>query len=293
MAGALLYYGFNFLRGTNLFSPADTFYVVYPNVSGLNVSNPIYFNGLPVGRVSGFQLDQKRSRIIVSLDIDRNVTVSKYDTAKLTNDGLLGGKAIVLRPGSVAEPIQVGDTLLSEIDGGLLDEFEPVAADLRTTVVKINTLLDSLNRTDLAGAVEGIKKTLSLLNEKIEETDISGTLDSVKVLSASFKARSEQLKLVLEGSNGLIDSLRSLPLNETVSSLTETLDGINDLMANVQSENGTIGKLLTNDSIYNSLNKLLVDLDELAIHFNNYPRDFMKPLGRKNKKLKGVSQEGN
>ena len=59
IAGALLYYGFNFLRGTNLFSPADTYYVVYRNVAGLNVSNPIYFNGLPVGRVSGFELDQQ------------------------------------------------------------------------------------------------------------------------------------------------------------------------------------------------------------------------------------------
>ena len=59
----------------------------------------------------------------------------------------------------------------------------------------------------------------------------------------------------------------------------------------VQSEEGTVGKMLSNDSVYNSLNKLLVDLDKLAIHFNEYPKDFMAPLGRKKKKLKGVPQE--
>ncbi|MEQ9008020.1 MAG: hypothetical protein RLP12_09065, partial [Ekhidna sp.] len=83
-----------------------------------------------------------------------------------------------------------------------------------------------------------------------------------------------------------------VPLSETLVKVNESLDHVNKLLLAVQSEEGTVGKLLNNDSVYNNLNKLLVDLDELVIHFNNYPKDFMGPLGRKNKKLKGIPQEG-
>lgn len=293
VAGALLYYGFNFLRGTNLFSPADTYYVVYRNVAGLNVSNPVYFNGLPVGRVSGFELDQNASKIIVSLDIDENVFVGRSDTAKLANDGLLGGKAIVLKHGPLAEAIQAGDTLYSQIDGGLLDDFKPVADNLETTIIKINTLLDNLNSTDISGVVDTLKYSIGTLTAKAQRLDLQGPVANLNELLESFKARSEQLEGVLASSKALMDSLNSLPLNETLASMNKSMESINELMASLQSDKGTIGKLMNNDSVYNSLNKLLVDLDELAIHFNNYPKDFMKPLGRKNKKLRGVSQEGN
>ncbi len=293
VAGALLYYGFNFLRGTNLFSPTDTYYITYPNVTGLNVSNPVYFSGLPVGRVSGFKLEQEKNRIVVSLDIDQNVFVGEDATATLANDGLLGGKAILLDVGQSGTRLLPGDTLNSEIAGDLFEQFEPVADNLNSTITKINTLLDQMNETDLKGVVDTLKYSIGSITRKINRIDVKPLVDNLESVTLSFNDRSKQLDTLLQSSNVLMDSLKSIEYNTLVQNLNTTIEGINDLMANLQSEKGTIGKLMTNDSIYNNLNKLLVDLDELAIHFNNYPRDFMKPLGRKNKKLKGVSQEGN
>ena len=64
-----------------------------------------------------------------------------------------------------------------------------------------------------------------------------------------------------------------------------------ELLEALQEEDGSLGKLMNDDSLYRNLNKLLIDLDKLAIHFNEYPKDFMAPLGRKKKKLKGVTSE--
>ncbi|MEP5613934.1 MAG: MlaD family protein [Cyclobacteriaceae bacterium] len=292
VAGALLYYGFNFLRGTNLFSPAETYYITYPNVTGLNVSNPVYFNGLPVGRVSGFTLEQSKNRIVVSLDIDEDVFVGEDGTATLANDGLLGGKAILLDVGESQVRMLPGDTLKSDIAGDLFEQFEPVADNLNSTIIKINLLLDKLNSTDISGVVDTLKYSIGTVTNKVRRLDLNSPLDNLNELLESFKARSEQLDGVLTSSKSLMDSLNSLPLDETLASMNKSMESINELMASLQSDKGTIGKLMSNDSVYNSLNKLLVDLDELAIHFNNYPKDFMKPLGRKNKKLKGISQEG-
>lgn len=293
VAGALLYYGFNFLRGTNLFSPTNTYYITYPNVTGLNVSNPVYFSGLPVGRVSGFKLEQAKNRIVVSLDIDEEVFVGEDATATLANDGLLGGKAILLDVGESPNRLLPGDTLSSDIAGDLFEQFEPVADNLNSTITKINTLLDQMNETDLKGVVDTLKYSIGSITRKINRLDVNPLIDNLESVTLSFNDRSKQLDTLLQSSNVLMDSLKAIEYNALVQNLNTTMEGINEIMANLKSEKGTIGKLMTNDSIYNNLNKLLVDLDELAIHFNNYPRDFMKPLGRKNKKLKGVSQEGN
>ncbi|MEM7297673.1 MAG: MlaD family protein [Bacteroidota bacterium] len=292
VAGALLYYGFNFLRGSDLFSPTNRYYVSYPNVTGLTVSNPVYFNGLPVGRVSGFELEQTKRRIVVSLDVDENVIVGKLDTAKLANDGLFGGKAIVLIPGGGAEVLEPGDTLSSQVDGGMLEQFEPLTDNLNTTITKLNDVLDELRATDISGTVDTLKYSIGTITNKVKRMNVQRPLDSLTMLISSFKERSDQLEGVIAGSEELMDSLNSLPLSETISKLNQSMDEFNKIMVAVQSDEGTVVKMLNNDSLYNNLNKLLVDMDELIIHFNNYPKDFMKPLGRKNKKLRGISQEG-
>ena len=291
IAGALLYYGFNFLRGSDLFSPTNRFFATYKNVSGLNVSNPIYFNGLPVGRVSGFQLVQEKGYIVVSLDIDEGLVIGKDASATLANDGLFGGKAIVLNVGESLDQASPGDTLASDMDGGIMSQFEPVADNLNTTITKLNALLDELNSTDISGTVDTLKYSIGTITNKVNRLNVEQPIKNVNELLMSFKDRSDQLEGILESSQILIDSLNTLPLSVTVNKLHESLDKVNSLLSSVQSEDGTIGKMLNNDSIYNNLNKLLVDIDELIIHFNNYPKDFMRPLGRKHKKLKGVSTD--
>ncbi|WP_436517533.1 MlaD family protein [Ekhidna sp. To15] len=292
ISGALLYYGFNFLRGSDLFSPSNRFYATYTNVSGLNVSNPVYFNGLPVGRVSGFKLVQEKGYIVVSFDIDEGLMIGKDASATLANDGLFGGKAIVLNVGKAQDLAQPGDTLASDMDGDMLSQFEPVADNLNTTITKLNELLDELNRTDIRGTVDTLKYAIGSITHKVNSLEVERVLNSTDSLINSVKDRSDQLEGLISSSKMLMDSLNEVPVAATLEKVNESLEHVNQLLLAVQSEEGTVGKLLNNDSIYNNLNKLLVDMDELIIHFNNYPKDFMGPLGRKNKKLKGISQEG-
>ena len=291
VAGALLYYGFNFLRGSDLFSQTNRYYVIYPNVAGLTVSNPVVFNGLNIGRVSALNLEQSKNRIVVSVDIDADFFVGKLDTASLANNDLFGTKALIISPGADRTPLGAGDTLQARIAEDLLDQLEPVADNINTTITKVNDLLDQLNNTDLAGAVDTLKYSIAVLTQKANGLDIEGTLGNTNDLLISFKERSEELEGLLESSKSMIDSLNQLPLAATMENVNASLAEVNKLLLAVQNDEGTVGKLLNNDSIYNSLNKLLVDLDALVIHFNNYPKDFMKPLGRKNKKLKGVAPQ--
>ncbi len=291
IAGGLLYYGFNFLRGSDLFSSTNRYYVVYPNVAGLTVSNPVLFNGLNVGRVSGLNLEQAKNRIVVSIDVDASFFVGKLDTASLANNDFFGTKAIIIYQGSGNGPLLPGDTLKSKIAGDLLSQLEPVADNLNTTITKLNALLDELNSTDISGVVDTLKYSIGAITNKVNRLNVEEPIKNVNNVLVSFKNRSDQLEGIFESSQVLIDSLNKLPLSVTLVKLHESMDQVNSLLASIQSDEGSLGKMLSSDSIYNNLNKLLVDMDELIIHFNNYPKDFMKPLGRKHKKLKGVSTD--
>lgn len=290
VAGALLYYGFNFLRGSDLFSPTKRYYVKYSNVAGLTISNPVKLNGLPVGRVSGFELLQRDQEIVVSLDVDEKVQLNAGSSAHLANDGLLGTKAIVLVLGDATDAfLAPGDTLESETDKDLLDRFDPAIDNINTTITKLNTVLDQISATDIKGVVDTLKYSIGTLTYKARRLDLETTLKNTNELMISVKNRSEQLDDLLASSKALIDSLKTVPINETLLKLNESMDNINGLLMAIQADTGTVGKLLQNDSLYDNLNKTLVDLDAMIIHFRTHPKDFLKPLGRKNKKLKGLT----
>ncbi|MEQ9307442.1 MAG: MlaD family protein, partial [Marinoscillum sp.] len=145
VSGVLLYYGFNFLKGKDFFSPTNKYYVLYDNVDGLNKSNPVIVNGLAVGRVSRIRLLQSEdNQILVELDIDESITLGDSTVASLSNTDFLGSKGIVLTVGSLNNPIVPGDTLIPYQDRGLneiLASAEPVASNLNTTITRVNEIL--------------------------------------------------------------------------------------------------------------------------------------------------------
>lgn len=71
VAGIILYVGFNFLKGIDFFSPTKKYYVVYDNIAGLTVSNPVTLNGMTIGRVDQTKiLTERNNKILVTLEVD-------------------------------------------------------------------------------------------------------------------------------------------------------------------------------------------------------------------------------
>jgi phospholipid/cholesterol/gamma-HCH transport system substrate-binding protein len=136
-------------------------------------------------------------------------------------------------------------------------------------IVRVNRLLEA-NERDLKRAMETTNGLLINLSDKVE-----------------------QLGPLISKGNTLLDSVNNLEIQETVQSVNLALNQVNTMLLNMDSGEGTVGQLMKNDSLYQNLNQLLIDLDKMVIHFNQYPKDFLKPLGRKNSKLKGLEGTGN
>jgi len=284
----LLYLGFNYLKGIDFFSSTKKYYAVYSNVDKLMPSNQVYINGYSVGRVSNIQFQQQKNRVVVEMEINSDIILGD-STIALLNGDILGTKFIQLNVGSIANPLEPKDTVRSEIAKGIADFLTEPVADLQSTLRKLNFILDNLGRNSekLDEIFDGFKSTPGLVNKTLRNAN--GKLDSltysIKSVSANLNRTLDKLQPTLANFKTISDSLKSVELNKTLTKAQQALTKLNITLDKMSKGDNTMSKLMTEDTLYVNLNKLLMSLDSLSKHFNENPKHFMAPLGKSRKKI--------
>ncbi len=293
IAVAILYFGFNYLKGIDFFSTTNRFYTVYENSNQLAVSNPVLVNGFPVGRVSRISIMQNRNNhVLVEMEIESSIVLTDATKAILTSE-LLGGKYVLLSIGQSKNKLVPGDTLLAEVAKGMFDVISetatPVATDLQTTLRKFNGIIDNLSKNSqqldlifskLQATPDLLNKTLITANGKIE--DLSGTFKGV---AENVNLTLHDLRPTLQNFKTISDSLKMLKLNQTLIKTQQTISNLNQTLARLNKGDNTMSKLMTEDTLYVNLNRLIKNLDSLAVHLNTNPKHFLAPLGKSKKKI--------
>jgi phospholipid/cholesterol/gamma-HCH transport system substrate-binding protein len=294
-AGALvlLYFGFYYLKGTDFLSTRVKYYAIYSNVDQLAPSNPILINGVAVGRVNNIRIMQeKQNLVLVEMEIDSDVVLGD-STKAILNSELLGGKSILLNIGKITKPLEPGDTIKTEVPKDLLAVFtetaEPLGNSIQTSLRKLNTLIDNLSKTTqkLDTVFISLKETPGLVNKTLinangKMDDLSGSLKNV---ADNLNGTLIELKPAIVNFKILSDSLKRLELNQTLTKTQQTISKLNETLSKLNKGDNTASKLLTEDSLYVNLNKLLQSLDSLSTHMNKYPNHFFAPLGKSHNKV--------
>ncbi|HYG02233.1 MAG TPA: MlaD family protein [Chryseosolibacter sp.] len=294
----LLYFGFSFLKGVDFFSSENKYYAIYKNIDKLTESNLIYLNGYSVGRVSNIQIQQDKNRVIVELSINSKIKLNQSTVAVL-NGELLGGRFIHLSIGNNPDALRPKDTIRSDVAKGLAEliteSAEPVAANLQSTLQKMNSMLDTLNTsaskinlilTDLRATPRLLNSTISSVKGNIGQ--LSGTYQTV---GSNLNTTLNELKPTLENFRRLSDSLKRIEIAGTMSKAQQTLARLNETLTRFNSGDNTMSKLMTEDSLYLNLNTLLNNLDSLANHLNSNPKHFMAPFGKSRRKIEKELEE--
>jgi len=233
-----------------------------------------------VGRVSAKKLIQSESgnEVVVELDLDGDVVLGKGATALLQSD-FLGTISIDINDGDLSNPIAFGDTIKGTLQKGLQTLFEesaqPIANNLEVTISKINGIL-----TNFEGTSTTIKETLGSFKKAADNIDLlvtqnntklSKTLEEFQVLAAELSSRAQDVQPVLKKYGELADSLKAIEFNKTLAKLNSAIDDLSTVLIDMNSSNGTLGKLIHSDSLYNTLNKTLEDLDMVILHLEEEP----------------------
>jgi phospholipid/cholesterol/gamma-HCH transport system substrate-binding protein len=282
IAGTILYLGFNFLKGIDFLSPTKTYYVVYQDIGGLTVSNPVLLNGLQVGRVSKTKLRTSDHKILVSLEIDNQVPVGDSSVALLANNGILGGKAIVLQTKFFQRNLEDEDTLIAEKERGvqdiIYDKAGPVINDLDTMIVGLNGVLTQIRAEEKLDKIlrnfQKISQQLDLLlydNSK----NIHGITTNLNNLTASLVETEKSLKPLLANLNTLADSLNHLPLSNTVENANKSMANLNQILSDINKGEGSMGKLMKTEELHTNLNKTVQDLDKLFLDIQARPKRYV------------------
>jgi phospholipid/cholesterol/gamma-HCH transport system substrate-binding protein len=296
LAFLILYFGFNFLKGNDVFSTARVYYVEYDNVDGLMVSNQVMVNGIEVGKVKKVEiLPEKANKILVTLRLSQDILIPDKTVAVLSDGALLGGKIIRLRlegKGNLAEDsflkgeTEVGVTALLKERAipvianadSLLVSFRQISNKFDHTGTYLNTLLKTSNETvsNINGSVNGI-----VADNKANIAQIS---TNMKTLSTDLIETEKQLRPLLTKFNTVADSLNALKIGKTLKEVDATVVSLKKIVQGLERGEGTAGKLIKNDSLYLGLNKTIVDLDKLLLDFRLQPKRYIgiSVFGKKN-----------
>ncbi len=278
VSGAMLYVGFNFLKGRDTFSDIDYYNIYYSDVDGLTPGNPVYVNGLSVGQVKEMSLDAEHANEIkVVIQMEGHVALTDSTRAKLIDGSLLGGKAIVLdlKPGN--KRLEEGATIPSYREPGLTEALslkaKPVIEGLDKTITNVNKILNEENQKKI-GQILGNLEVASLEVKEImrvNKVSLATSTANLAKLTTSLVETEKQLKPLMANLNSFSDSLKNAKIKSTVDEVNKTMTELHSVVDKVNSKNGSLGKLINEDSLYVHLDKTVKDLDNVFIDLKDRP----------------------
>jgi phospholipid/cholesterol/gamma-HCH transport system substrate-binding protein len=294
-----LYLGFNYLKGINFFSKSSHYFIVYDNVDGLDVSSTVTLSGYSVGRVSKITILQNRhNKILVEVTINSDIVMGDSTVALLKGD-FLGTKSIQLQMGDIQNPISAGDTLIGQLDKGIMEILaegaQPVTNSVEATIKKINAIIDNLSGSSekIANTIDNLEAISTTVRGSAAENrmKIKALIDNMNTLTANLNTQSTKMGNVAEKYGSLADSLKAIDFNGTLGKVNETVGNLNATILQLKDSEGTLGKLVSDDELYNNLNQAIKALDEVLIHLNENPKHFFAPLGKSRKKIEREQQK--
>jgi len=300
---ALSVWGYNFLKGLNLFDgPLNTYFTEYSNVQGLNTASVVTINGVEVGKVVAIKFNknpEKRGRLIVEFSVENDFEFSKNSIAKIYSASLMGGKSLAVVPSFEGETAKSGDFLTGEIESDIFssvtEKLNPLQAKVENVIVSADSLmtgltdvLDMKSRENLKNSIAQLNTTISNFNSasasinsllKNNEAKLNNTLSNAELLSGNLAKIS--------------DSLVNANIGSTVKNLENTVKDINQILTNLEAGNGTLGKLLNDEAMYTNLTNASKELEELLREMKLHPKRFVhfSLFGKKDKGYKPESSE--
>lgn len=282
---ALFIWGFNFLKGENIFAKNQRhFFVEYSNIQGLKKSSAITINGLQVGSVVDIKFNpspDKKGKLIVELLVENDFQFSKNSIARIYSASLMGGQSLAIIPSYEGELVVDGDFLKGEVESDIFssvgEKLNPLQAKLENVIVSADSLFLGLNQTLDVKARKSLNR--SILGLEFTLADIGKTLSSVNQLLDSSKVgiknTFDNTRVITENLMKLSDTLVNANIGLTIKKAQESLDYVNQLMVGIQKGEGSLGKLVKDDAMYNNLTNMSKELEELIREMKLNPKRFV------------------
>lgn len=281
----IMYFGINFLKGMNLFSTNNAYYMTFDDIQGLGASTPIYADGYKVGIVDGLEYDYKENGPIkVKVDIIKDLRIPQGSKAEIVKD-LMGNLQVnLLLANNPRERVEPGGIIPGAVNGGMMDK----AANLVPVVEKMLPKLDSI---------------LTSVNALLADPALAASLHNVETITSNLTVSTRELNTLMAGlnkqvpgmigkANGVLDNtnrltanLASLDVQGTLNKVNQTLESAHQFTEKLNSNQGSLGLLMNDTKLYDNLTSAMSHADSLVIDLKAHPKRYVhfSVFGRKDK----------
>lgn len=281
----IMYFGINFLKGMNLFSTNNTYFITFDDIQGLGASTPIYADGYKVGTVDGLEYDYKENGPIkVKVDIIKDLRIPQGSKAEIVKD-LMGNLQVnLLLANNPHERVEPGGIIPGAVNGGMMDK----AANLVPVVEKMLPKLDSI---------------LTSVNALLADPALAASLHNVETITSNLTVSTRELNTLMAGlnkqvpgmigkANGVLDNtnrltanLASLDVQGTLNKVNQTLESAHQFTEKLNSNQGSLGLLMNDTKLYDNLTSTMGHADSLVIDLKAHPKRYVhfSVFGRKDK----------
>lgn len=281
----VLYFGIEFLKGNNIFKPANYYTATYTNVAGLAQSAPVNLNGYKVGLVNSIRYDYEHpGHVVVELSLDRELSLPEGTQAQLVTD-MLGTSSINLIMGTSASMLESGSEIQGvnapSLLGNVTDDILPSVAAI---VPKIDSLITSLNTLVSDPAIKSSLDNIdtTMLNLKNGTSKLAlvmnrmpGIANDAATTVSNFRTMSTSLTSIAGDLTEVSSKIKDMPLDATIQNLYATSQSLNELMKKLNEPNSTLGQLLNDDTLYRNLSNASASLDSLLIDVKKNPKRYI------------------
>lgn len=279
---AITIWGINFLKGKNIFTVSRQYYAVFNNIGGLQISSDVSANGYTIGRVSDIQFVHGQiSKIIVEVSIDRQFTIPSNSVVEIFSTDFMGSKAVNMILGSSNIPAKENDTLQGKFDGDIsvlvTKKLLPIKEKAERLIESVDSVMAVIKNTFTPETQENIRKGVASLEQIIvtQRTRVSLIMENLEDISTNLKNSNEEVTNTLQNFSNLSDSLAQSNIKTAIQNANNVIYETNLLMQKLNQNQGSVGKLINEDSIYVSLEKTIKDLDLLLIDLKANPKKYV------------------
>jgi phospholipid/cholesterol/gamma-HCH transport system substrate-binding protein len=317
---ALAIWGYKYLRGFNILSQKTTLYAVYDRVDGVTISTPVYIHGLEVGLVAEFsQKAEDLNKIVVEMQINRDIKIPKTAVAEIVTTSLMGGTAInLVFEGTCSGDgcVKSGDTIEGVTKGMLASFATPEEVGVYVEVLNegLRGVLDTLSMRlseseELSQSVQDVRAILTNLKSTTNRLDgvmarssgsIEGSLKNIEAITGTLKASNEQIKTILANAEAVSTDLKDADmkalvgetkltmqkLQSTLSSSDKAIADLSALLQSLKSGDGTVAMLLNDKEFAGNLELTVKNLDLLLRDIRLHPERYRRILSKKEMEYK-------
>ncbi|MDY4408420.1 MAG: MlaD family protein [Prevotella sp.] len=281
----ILFFGMNYLKGLDIFSSSNKYFISFKDISGLASSSPIYADGYKVGVVRSINYDYNNAgSIMVEVSIDNQLRIPKGSSAEIISDMLGNVKVNLLLANNPRERVEPGGIINGDINAGALGQMKDIVPAVINMLPKLDSIVTSLNillaDPSLANSLHNVEK---ISNNLIVTTSSLNTM--LYNLNKDVPTLMCKAGRIMDNTEVLTSNLNKIDVTGTMSRIDDTLDNIHQFTSCLNNNSGSLGLLMNDPCLYNNLNATIKSADSLMIDLKAHPKRYVhfSIFGKKDK----------